>query len=227
VSVALQAALRRWLPYLAFGGAEAFAAKRRAYPMLVYQASRPFLKRGEPEFAYDPMSAASINLALRSSGKDLGTVLRHTRRWLEAAGEGGLAAGAYAEKLGPAVLREVQKSNVPLAGLLALDGFVVDQFARLGRRARELKPEAERETGSGQRCLFRFLDEFARKLSGQLRRAYKGVDGAGLGGMLVVEAAAAVSGLAGQRVPVKAAMRIGNAERPEEGELVATCRRMR
>jgi hypothetical protein len=60
ISLALQQILRANLPAMYFANTENFRDTKKAYPMLLYQASRPFCARMRTELTYDLLNPASL-----------------------------------------------------------------------------------------------------------------------------------------------------------------------
>jgi hypothetical protein len=61
VSVTLQRSLRAWIPNIYFRDISQFEDREAAYPLLIYQASRPFFGRPRTEFTYDAANRTRSN----------------------------------------------------------------------------------------------------------------------------------------------------------------------
>ncbi len=203
----VQAALRRWLPYLYLCDVSRFEQKETAIPVLVYQAGKPFYRKLGREFTYDPINPSSFQLALRKSSSALPSRLAAVRRMLA---EGGMdhLAEAYHPKLAPRILRKLRRVNRQFQNLLAADELFIDHFLALGNRARELKDEVT--GGEAPRFLLRVVLELTKGLHPKLRRLYAGQDMTVLAPILLIEATSALNAVLGRPAPIEAVLRIAS-----------------
>jgi hypothetical protein len=67
-SVALQKALRQWIPDLYFRDITRFEDRDTAYQLIVYAASRPYYGQARTEFTFDMADPGALPAALRSIG---------------------------------------------------------------------------------------------------------------------------------------------------------------
>src|SRR5689334_5183183 len=75
ISLALQTTLRARLPQAYFGETTRFYDLNRAYPMLVYQASRPFRARTKTDLTYDILNPKMTRRLLRGARSSLAELL--------------------------------------------------------------------------------------------------------------------------------------------------------
>ena len=75
ISLAIQGALRERVPAACLLYTNAFEDARTAYPMLVYQASRPFHGKGRADLTYDVLDEILMKRFYRRAKKKLGSVL--------------------------------------------------------------------------------------------------------------------------------------------------------
>jgi hypothetical protein len=138
VSVALQKALRTWIPEIYFRDPARYEDRDAAFPMLVYAASRPCRGRPRTEFTYDVGDPEVLSCALNLIGTSLQAVLAGVESRLYRCGRPELAR-RYAPLWHQDVLRAVQKRPRPLIALLgdeaALVNAVVDFGAARGMQA--------------------------------------------------------------------------------------------
>jgi len=78
ISVALQEALRERVPAAYFENLENYRDTKKAYPMLVYRASRPFRARTRTELTYDVLNPATLARVFRSAKQCLPELLAST-----------------------------------------------------------------------------------------------------------------------------------------------------
>ena len=186
VSVAVQQALRRWLPYIYFSDLERYDDPARAYPLLVYQCTPPFPGQPRAAFTYDLMDRENTPLRRRSTRRELIARLGSLQQLLLAAGKP-KTAERYSPQAAKAILAAVERQPRLLNGLLLADTFFVDALIRLGLAAREfnIQRQAVKE-------LARFSEDFVATFHHRLRRLYGGQDFPSLGALLLIEATRAL-----------------------------------
>src|ERR1700733_15134976 len=108
VSAAIQTILRERIPAHYFENAQNFANVKTAYPMLVYQASRPFRGKMRTELSYDVLNPPTLAAFFRTVRPVFGGVLEAVRIRLLAEGVHELAA-LYEGGHAGAILHSVQK----------------------------------------------------------------------------------------------------------------------
>ena len=178
VSLAVQSALRRWIPEIYFRDPARYEDRDAAFPLLVYAASRPCRGRPRTEFTYDVADEEVLPRALHQIGASLQSVLEPVERRLYDCGRPALAR-RYAPRWHQDVLRAVQRRPRPLLGLLGDEAAVVNALVGLGSgsKMRAVKPFARAACmalrtsyGEDLRPLaLGLLDEATRTLESELR----------------------------------------------------------
>jgi hypothetical protein len=167
VSAAIQTILRERVPAQYFESARSFANVKTAYPMLVYQASRPFRGKMRSELSYDVLNPTTLAAFFRTVRPVFGSVLEAAQVRLRAEGASELA-GLYEAGRANAILQSVQrwsKSRKCLYVLIRAEGILVNTLIELA--------------GLGslpQRQQARRVASFQKKWRFQLRRMYPGTD---------------------------------------------------
>ncbi|MCS7314667.1 MAG: hypothetical protein RMI94_03545 [Bryobacterales bacterium] len=187
MSVAVQQALRTWLPFVYFRDLSRYETLGAAYPLVVYRCTLPFRSKTSNEFAYDIMSAESVALARRSTGMALAAELARIEQLLLAAGKPDTAR-FYRPSRRDAILASVERSPRLFHSLLVADAQFVDHLIRLGVRAGSLRRAMQHEPQRAARELARFGEEFVKTFHRRLRRLYGGEDFTAFGPLLLVEA---------------------------------------
>jgi hypothetical protein len=167
VSAAVQTLLRDRIPAHYFENALNFANVKTAYPMLVYQASRPFRGKMRSELSYDVLNPSTLAAFFRSVRPVFGSVLEAARIRLLSEGANELAALYEAGRAG-AILQSVQKwskSRKCLYVLIRAEGVLVNTLIELaGLGSLPERQQARRVAAFQKRWRF------------QLRRMYPGTD---------------------------------------------------
>ena len=143
VSVAVQKALRCWIPEIYFQDPARYEDRDAAFPLLVYAASRPCRGRPQSEFTYDLADEEVLPRALYQIGASLQGVLETVERGLYDRGFPALAR-RYAPRWHHDVLRAALRKPRPLLRLLGDEAAVVNALVGLGsgRRMQAVKPFA-------------------------------------------------------------------------------------
>jgi len=143
VSLAVQRALRDWIPEIYFRDPARYEDRDSAFPLLVYAASRPCRGRPRTEFTYDVVDSEALPCALNLIGASLRGVLERVERHLYDCGRPQLAR-RYAPRWHHDALRAVQKNPRPLLTLLGDEAVVVNAVVSLGtaRKMQAVKPFA-------------------------------------------------------------------------------------
>jgi hypothetical protein len=173
VSLAVQKALRGWIPEIYFRDPARYEDRDAAFPLLVYAASRVCRGRPRTEFTYDMADEEVLPRAVHQIGGSLQGVLQTVERGLYDCGRPALAR-RYAPRWHQDVLRAVQKKPRALLELLGDEAVVVNALVALGsgRGMQAVKPFARSAAmalqtmyGEDLRPLaFRVLDEATRTL---------------------------------------------------------------
>ncbi len=167
VSAAIQSLLRERVPSHYFQNSQNFANVKTAYPMLVYQASRPFRGKIRTELCYDVLNPSTMAAFFRTVRPLLGAVLETVKVRLQSEGAGELA-GQYEPARANAILQSVQKwakSRKCLYVLIRAEGVLLNTLIDLaGLGGLPEKQQAKR------------VASFQKKWRFQLRRMYPGTD---------------------------------------------------
>ena len=178
VSLAVQNALRYWIPEIYFRDPARYEDREAAFPLLVYAASRPCRGRPRTEFTYDVADGEVLPRALNQVGASLQSVLETVERGLHDGGRPALAR-RYAPRWHQDVLRTVQRKPRPLLSLLGDEAAVVNALVGLGsgRKMQAVKPFA-RSANMALRTMYgedlrplalRLLEEATRTLEIKVR----------------------------------------------------------
>lgn len=205
VSRAVQAALRRWIPYVYFNDPTRYDDFLPAWPLLVYQSMPPFRGRPRAEFTYDVLEVGATLLMRRSILRNLAASLDRVRRHLTALGKA-QAARFYDPEEAPAILTEMARHPRWLNGLLAADAFFVNCLVNLGLSGHAFRETAARHLARAVRQLTRFSDTFVTQFQRRLRRLYAGRDFSPLGTLLLIEATRALRAARGRQTPLEAVL---------------------
>ena len=167
VSAAIQSLLRERIPSHYFQDSQDFANLKTAYPMLVYQASRPFRGKIRTELCYDVLNPATMAAFFRTVRPLFSGVLAAVKARLQSEGAVELA-GRYEPARANTVLQSVQKwakSRKCLYVLIRAEGVLVNTLIDLaGLGALPDRQQAKR------------VASFQKKWRFQLRRMYPGTD---------------------------------------------------
>jgi hypothetical protein len=184
VSAAIQTILRERIPAHYFENARGFANVKTAYPMLVYQASRPFRGKMRTELSYDVLNPTTLAAFFRTVRPVFGDVLEATKIRLLSEDLSELAA-LYEPGRANAILQSVQKwskSRKCLYVLIRAEGVLVNTLVELAG------------LGSlSQRQQARRVASFQKRWRFQLRRMYPGTDFTWLASELLDAATQALS----------------------------------
>jgi len=172
VSVALQQALRERVPAAYFQDPESYQDTKKAYPMLVYRASRPFRARMRTELTYDVLNPATLARVFRSAKQCLPEILAAAEEWLVTAGLPELAR-SYQTRRAVEIVESVQrlsKSRRYLYVLIRSESALMNALIDLGGLG-SLGPKEQS----------RRIAAFEKRWTFELRRLYPGMDCLALG----------------------------------------------
>jgi len=207
VSVALQRALRRWLPYAYFSDSNRYDVPLAAWPLLVYAAMPPFPGRAKYEFTYDIMDLGAASLIRRSTLRELTARLTRLRPFLIALGKH-KTARFFAPDEAPAILATVARQPRRLNALLSAETFFVEALVDLGLRGHAFTESAARNRDQALRDLTRFTGQFVTAFQRRLRRLYAGQGFFSFGPLLLIEATRALATARGREAPLSALLRL-------------------
>jgi hypothetical protein len=184
VSSAIQTILRERIPAHYFENPQSFANVKTAYPMLVYQASRPFKGKMRTELNYDVLNPATLAAFFRTVRPVFGEVLEAAKIRLLSESMNELAL-QFEPGRANAILQSVQKwskSRKCLYVLIRAEGVLVNTLIELaGLGSLPAKQQARR------------VASFQKKWRFQLRRMYPGTDFTWLASELLEAATLALS----------------------------------
>jgi len=207
VSCAAQRAMRLWLPYVYFSDIDRYDDLEAAWPLLVYQASRPYSRRVRSEFTYDAMNPRSVSLALGHAAHGLPGVLETVQARLLAAGKR-RTAGFYRPSQAKKIIASVSRGPRRFKNLLAADAHLVGDLVSLANRGRKLRQDMRSEPAVATKKISRFLGAFVKSFHIRLRRLYGGREILAFGSLLFVEATQALSASFGREAPIEGLLRI-------------------
>ncbi|MGE5645250.1 MAG: hypothetical protein ACM336_05600 [Acidobacteriota bacterium] len=192
VSVAVQRAMRTWLPFVYFHDIGRYEDLLAALPLVFYQSTRPFYGRPKSEFAYDLISPecpgiAGAPLAIEQLSREL----RKVAQALRATGRDRLAE-YYAPWRAPEILAGIVRRPRLINALITGDALFIHGLVRLGLEARKLAGMLASDPMKATRKLVEFASDFAALFHRRLRRLYGGRDFAAFGTLLLVEATRAM-----------------------------------
>lgn len=184
VSVAIQIVLRERIPAYYFLDAQAFAAPKIAYPMLVYRSSRPFRGKMRTELTYDVLNPKTLESFFRSVRPVFGEVLQTVKSRLLTENLPEIAA-LYEPSRANTILQSVQrlsKSRKCLYVLIRAESVLITtMFDLAGLGTLPIKQQARR------------VASLEKKWRYQLRRMYPGTDFTWLAGELMEAATEALA----------------------------------
>lgn len=191
VSVAVQTAMRKWLPFVYFQNLDRYEEVAAAYPLVFYKTTRAFAGHPRCEFAYDLVTPESPGVARSWAVRALVPELAAIEKELKASGRG-MPARSYAAWKAPQILGEIVRKPKLLNALLMGDGFFIDRLVHLGLHARTLGDQAAADPFRATRDLMSLASDFTATFHRRLRRLYGGQDFVGFGSLLLMEATRAL-----------------------------------
>lgn len=176
VSLALQHAMRQWIPEIYFRDESRFEDRDEAYQVAGFAASQPFHGRARTDFTYDVADPAALESALRNTGRRMQAVLGPIELRLRERGRLPLSR-RYAPVWYLDILGAVKKRHRRLIALLACESKLIDAVIDLGtsrdraaaRRFERIAIAALRSVGGVdfREIIPRALEEAARVLREQ------------------------------------------------------------
>ena len=214
VSMAVQTAMRRWLPYAYFQDLGHYETLGAAFPLLVYQYSRPYGGQPRSNFSYDAMSEESMAQVRRTATRGLREALGGIQRLLEAAGRKSTAE-FYAAGQAQSMAASVGRSPRQLQSLIVADAFFMDALVKLAVTGGQIAAAMPTDPQGAVRMLTRFSAEFVRTFHMRLRRLYAGQDFVAFGSLLLVEATNALGKAQGRRTAIRGILRLKVGDREQ------------
>jgi len=163
ISIAVQTALRELLPSAYFTDPDKYRDPLTAYPMLVYQTSRPYRGKVRADLTYDVLNPKMFESLVRTTKPFLTEKLAEIEATLLTANLPELA-GQYAPKRANEIVTTVEKLNKSRKHLQILirgEAALVDALVQLGGLANQ-----------GERDQLKKLASFSKKWNYHLRRLY-------------------------------------------------------
>ena len=193
ISVAVQQVLRERVPAAYFEKLDNYGDTKRAYPMLIYRASRPFRARMRTELNYDVLNPAALARVFRSAKQCLPDLLEQTQVLLNGAGRSDLTR-YYQPRRTSDIIASVQrlsKSRRCLYVLIRSEGVLTNALIDLAGLG-SLSP----------RHRLKRTATFEKRWSFQLRRLYPGTDFLSLAPALLEAATRALSEFLERPAPI-------------------------
>ncbi len=162
VALAVQRALRKWLPLVWFTDIRRYERTARAHALIFYQTTRARASRPR-DFGHELVAPDRAGLAGPWAAPQLANALAKVEPALRAAGRDDLAR-LYAPKLAPAILRRIVRDPRLINRLLSSEQFVIDRLVRLGLDMPTLD----------SRALLSYCRRFSRAVRRRLWRPYGG-----------------------------------------------------
>jgi hypothetical protein len=131
VSLALQTALRQWIPELYFSDAKRWEQREAAFPLLVYSACRLYYGRPRTEFTYEIADPRTIPLATHNIGRALQSRLQPIEKLLHASGQIRLGM-RYSPVWHEDIVKAVRNKPRRLLTLLAAETRFIGAVINLG-----------------------------------------------------------------------------------------------
>jgi hypothetical protein len=182
VSVAIQSALRRWLPYIYFSSGDRWNDTEAAWALLVYSQSRAFIGRTRADLTWDVLDPRTLPRVVRSASFSLPDILESVRNMLIAGNRLALADD-YRPRRRSHVLKFVVRDRKLMNSLLAAESFIVEEFVKFGSACRTPSGEVR-----AARQLATYTSVFLKATQSKLRRLYRQCDFSGLLALLLIEA---------------------------------------
>jgi hypothetical protein len=143
-SLALQKAMRKWIPEMYFRDPARYEDREGSYPLIVYEASRLCFGRARTEFTYELADPETLPAAFRMIGQSMQRVLAEVETRLRESGRPELAR-RYAPVWHQDILNAVKKRPKRLLELLGDEAALINAVIDLGtdRRMSAVKPFAK------------------------------------------------------------------------------------
>jgi hypothetical protein len=171
LSLAVQRALRRWLPYAYFVSTDRYRDTGMAWAMIAYRGSRPFVGRTRTELTRDVLGPLVLPRLVRSSHLPVRAELARVKALLNAHGLPELAA-EYAPKRTSEILHLVQRDRRRILAVLSAETGIIDELLKLAVSCKEASSGFRRPV----KMLSHVAASFTNSVSSRLRRVFGGVD---------------------------------------------------
>ena len=207
VSVAVQLALRRWLPYIYFSDLTRFEDPALAYSLLFYRSTYPCSGKPRSDFAYELVAEDIPGVARPWAARILASALRRAERLLNAGGRRDLAR-CYRSWNARDVLAGILLRPRYINELLTNDAFFIERLVGLGLAGRELAAHSGVNARKTARDLAIAIDGFNTLVNRKFKRVYGGQQAVSLGSLLMVEATRALAVALGGDAAISATLRL-------------------
>ncbi len=206
VSVAVQRAMRRWLPYVYFSDLSRFENPALAYSLLFYRSTYPCSGKPRSDFAYDLVAVDSPGVARPWAARPLASAMGRAERLLIAGGRRDLAR-CYRSWRARDVLDGILLRPRFINELLTNDEFFIGRMVGLGLAGRDLASRLGVSARRTARDLAIVIEAFSAAVNRKLRRVYGGQQAVSLGSLLMVEATRALAVALGSDASISATLR--------------------
>jgi len=191
MSVAVQRAMRKWLPLAWFADIDHYDDLGAAFPLLVYQALPPLRGKRKSELTYDAMSTESARLGRVNVLRNLAAQLKAIRPVLVAAGKR-KRAGFYSPGEAQRIIASVERRPRQFLALLAAEAAFVDSLVNLGVSGGRLAATLEGDPAEAVKQLAAFSARLVSAFHRKLRSLYGGQNFVAFGSLLFMEATRAL-----------------------------------
>ena len=215
ISVAIQMALRAWMPYIFFQDPAMLKDRSRAWPMLVWESLRIYERRYSRQFAYDIMEPEEIERSLRVVKSALRESLRLLGQRLQSVGLHGLAR-KYSVRGSPALIDAMFRMPKLFCALLRGEATIIEDLQRLGEQARLLQQRLDSAHGAPIRGLHRKGKRLHVFLVRRLRRIFAGYPFGQLETLILMTATWTLARSQGQQVDLEAVLHLRRPGTSEE-----------
>jgi hypothetical protein len=210
VSIAVQAALRRWLAWHWLSNLANYEDTPGTYTVLAYLCTRPFPGRRRTDYTYDTLTTDWMPFAFRFARRPLRCLLKKIHGVLLAAGNKMLAR-KYHPSNAKFILERVRKQRKAIRSVMAGEGAIVNYVLKCG---------LELQAATDPIRAAHLAPEFVRGLAVRLRRLFQEQDLTDLATMLLLEATDAVAVSQGDEPSLTSAVTIPSAS--GAGQFAAT-----
>lgn len=206
VSIAIQAALRRWLAWHWLTNLANYEDTLGTYTVLAYLSSRPFPGRRRTDFTYDTLTTDWMPFAFRFARRPLKALLKSIRTAMLAAGRRDLAQ-TFHQRNAKTILERIRKQRKAIRAVITAEGAIVNYILKFGL---ELQGETDPIRAA------HVAPEFVEGLVVRLRKLFQEQDLTAFAPMLLLEATDAISISQGAEPALTAAASIVPAPQPAQ-----------
>lgn len=214
-ALALQKALRLWIPYAVLTGPERLAQADLLHPVLAYSVMRPFRNNRLKQYVPDVLDREALARSLKSVKRRMTARLNQAQEYLR---ESGYAdeAKRYVSKKPARILEDMGRVPKNFASLVACESHLLDELLRLAAAGRTLAGQFAGPPPHQFRNLWRQGSEFARLLDLRLRRAAPSAQLGRLASLVLIETTRALAQSRGLDASVEATLTLGGIDTASE-----------